>query len=61
MRMVEPKQSPTLDNWFTSIPLALKLREEKKLTLVGIFRENKREVPPNFLHDKNREEKSSIL
>ncbi|XP_046686312.1 uncharacterized protein LOC124371984 [Homalodisca vitripennis] len=65
MRLVEPiagsNRNITCDNWFASVPLAKRLREEKKLTLIATLRKNKREVPPNFLPDSNREVKSSIF
>ncbi|KAB0803234.1 hypothetical protein PPYR_00204 [Photinus pyralis] len=38
----------TCDNLFTSVPLAKDLLE-KKLTLVGTLRKNKREIPPMFI------------
>ncbi|XP_046659127.1 piggyBac transposable element-derived protein 4-like [Homalodisca vitripennis] len=65
LRLVEPisgtNRNVTLDNWFTSVPIAMKLREEKRLTMVGTLRKNKREVPPNFLPDAAKELKSSIF
>ncbi|KAF2886770.1 hypothetical protein ILUMI_19403 [Ignelater luminosus] len=36
------------DNWYTSYPLAMSLLE-KKLTFLGTMRQNKREIPPDFL------------
>lgn len=65
MRLVEPvagtNRNITCDNWFTSVPLAKRLREEKQLTLIATLRKNKREVPPNFLPNPDREVKSSIF
>nr|CAI5860047.1 unnamed protein product [Callosobruchus analis] len=64
-RLVEPVQGTnrniTGDNWFSSIPLAKNLLDNKKLTYVGTLRKNKREIPPNFLPHKTRKEKSSIF
>lgn len=63
MRLTEPvsgsKRNITADNWFVSLPLALDLLENRKLTLLGTMRGNKREVPANFLSDKDREPFSS--
>ena len=42
----------TVDNWFTSIPLAEQMLEQYKLTLLGTLRKNKREIPPSFLNKK---------
>lgn len=57
-RMVSPisrtGRNITIDNWFTSIPLASKLLNDHKLTLVGTIRKNKREIPPEFSQTKNR-------
>ena len=50
----------TTDNFFTSIPLA-NLLLEKKLTLVGTLRANKREIPQQFLPNKNRDTHTSIF
>lgn len=64
-RLVQPisgtNRNITCDNWFTSVPLAIKLREEEKLSLIGTLRKNKAEVPPNFLPDPSREVSSSIF
>lgn len=43
----------TGDNWFSSIELVDKLKENG-LTYVGTVRKNKREVPPEFLPHKTR-------
>lgn len=51
-RIVQPisgtNRNVTLDNWFTSIPLAIDLLKNHKLTMVGTIRKDKREVPPEF-------------
>ncbi|GLV46045.1 uncharacterized protein CBL_05132 [Carabus blaptoides fortunei] len=51
----------TVDNWFTSIPLAENLLKNHKLTLVGTLRKNKREVPPEFQPNKTRAVKSTLF
>lgn len=50
----------TVDNWYTSYPLSQELLE-KKITIVGTLRKNKKEIPPVFLHSKKREVFSSIF
>nr|CAH7732627.1 unnamed protein product [Callosobruchus chinensis] len=64
LRLVQPiegtNRNITGDNWFTSLPLASSLKA-KKLTYVGTVRKNKREIPPEFLPRKDRQEKSSIF
>lgn len=42
----------TIDNWFTSIPLAKRLYNESKLTMVGTIKKNKRELPKAFTNPK---------
>lgn len=65
LRLVEPVQGSnrniTGDNWFTSLPLARTLLNNKKLTYVGTMRKNKREIPKEFLADKNKIPASSIF
>jgi hypothetical protein len=43
----------TMDNFFTSIPLAKELGTEN-ITLIGTLRKNKPEIPVEFLSNKNR-------
>lgn len=49
----------TMDNWFTSFSLALELKTEYKLTMLGTRKKNKRELPANFVNTTDRPEKSS--
>lgn len=37
-----------MDNWFTSIPIVKKMRDEYGLTIVGTIRKNKTEIPACF-------------
>lgn len=50
----------TTDNWYTSYPLAMYLLQ-KKITLIGTMRKNKREIPTEFLTHKNREVDSVLF
>lgn len=64
-RMIQPisgtNRNVTIDNWFTSIPLAVHLLKRHKLTIVGTLRKDKREVPPEFLTTKNKSVYSSMF
>lgn len=51
----------TMDNWFTSVPLAESLLHEHTLTMVGTLRKNKAEIPKCFLPEKSREVTSSLF
>ncbi|GBP74980.1 PiggyBac transposable element-derived protein 4 [Eumeta japonica] len=52
----------TMDNWFTSVPLALELLQAPyKCTIVGTLRANKREIPPELLQIKERPIGSSVF
>jgi len=54
-RLVSPIENSyknvTTDNWYTNIPL-LHYLLEKKTTLLGTMKKNKREIPPEFLLKK---------
>ena len=50
----------TTDNWYTSYPLAEDLLN-KKTTLVGTLRKNKKEIPAELLPNKSRPIPSSIF
>lgn len=65
-RLVQPisgtGRNVTVDNWFTSIPLALDLLRKHKLTITGTIRKNKREIPEIFTAKiRERKVKSSIF
>ncbi|XP_047506781.1 piggyBac transposable element-derived protein 4-like [Pieris napi] len=52
----------TMDNWFTSVPLASELLQDPyKLTLVGTIRSNKREIPPEMKNKKSRKIHTSMF
>jgi len=50
----------TTDNWYTSYPLAVSLLKDK-ITLVGTLKKNKKEIPFEFLPNKNKEVNSSMF
>jgi hypothetical protein len=52
----------TCDNWFVSVKLVQELMQ-RNLTLVGTIRSNKRDIPKEFLCNKNlkRETNSSVF
>ena len=51
----------TTDNWYTSVPLALSLKRNHRLTLVGTIRKNRKEVPLEFIRTQQRELYSTIF
>jgi hypothetical protein len=52
----------TMDNWFTSVPLAAELlKPPYKLTVVGTLRSNKREIPKEMTNSKNRRVGTSMF
>ncbi|UYV64000.1 K02A2.6-like [Cordylochernes scorpioides] len=52
-RLCEPikgtGRNVTMDNWFTSYSLALKLLQQYRLTIVGTLKRNKKEIPSEFV------------
>ncbi|XP_045482176.1 piggyBac transposable element-derived protein 1-like [Harmonia axyridis] len=50
----------TTDNWFTSVKTSQQLLE-KKITVVGTLRKNKKEIPPLFLEVKERRKNSAMF
>lgn len=65
LRLIEPihgtGRNLTVDNWYTSVPLAHRLLEDHQITLVGTLRKNKREIPVEFLPARQRPIKSSLF
>lgn len=51
----------TMDNWFTSVPLAKKLLSDYKITCIGTLRRNKRELPVDFSNPGTRREHTSMF
>ena len=47
------KRCVTMDNFFTSIPMAKKLYSND-LSIIGTLRQNKSEIPQSFLSDKSK-------
>lgn len=64
-RMIRPisgtNRNLTVDNWFTSVPLAIDLLKNHKVTMVGTIRKDKREIPSEFKTTKDRSVCSSIF
>ncbi|GBP55235.1 hypothetical protein EVAR_36819_1 [Eumeta japonica] len=50
----------TMDNWYPSVPLAEDLLTQYNLTVVGILKKNKPEIPDDF-KKKGREVSSSLF
>ncbi|CAB3254174.1 unnamed protein product [Arctia plantaginis] len=52
----------TMDNWFTSVPLAEELlKPPYKLTVVGTLRSNKREIPKEMANTRSRPVGTSVF
>lgn len=63
-RMIQPisgtGRNVTMDNWYTSVPLAEDLLTQHNLTVVGTIKKNKPEIPDDF-KKKGREVSSSLF
>jgi hypothetical protein len=51
----------TVDNWFTSVPLAMKLLKDHNLTFLETIRKNKKEIPPQLVQTKNKAVNTSMF
>jgi hypothetical protein len=64
-RMISPisgsGRNVTVDNWFTSVPLAMKLLKDHNLALLGTIRKNKKEIPPQLVQTRNKAVNTSIF
>ena len=64
LELLEPlygsSRNVTMDNFFTSVPLAQEL-QTKNLTLVGTMQRNKLEIPIEFQSNKDREVNSLLF
>lgn len=64
-RLIEPidksGRNITMDNYFTTVPLANELYANHRLTIVGILRKNKREIPSDYTNIKTRSLKSTMF
>src|SRR5215469_7131658 len=64
-RMISPisgsGRNVTVDNWFTSVPLSMKLLKDHNLTLLGTIRKNKKEITPQLVQTKNKVINTSIF
>jgi hypothetical protein len=51
----------TVDKWFTSVPLAMKLLKDHNLTLLGTIRKNKKEITLQLVQTRNKVVNTSIF
>lgn len=65
LRMIAPISGSgrhlTLDNWFSSVPLANELLYNHRITVVCTLKKNKPEIPPCFIDKKIRNECTSLF
>lgn len=58
-RMIKPiaktGRNITIDNWFTSVLLAVELLKDYTTTMVGTLKKNKQEIQTCFLHTRYRQ------
>lgn len=63
LRLTNPiagsRRNVTADNWFSSVEVVNELRK-KGITYLGTVKKNKREIPPQFLPNRNREVNSYL-
>ncbi|XP_050502395.1 piggyBac transposable element-derived protein 4 isoform X4 [Diabrotica virgifera virgifera] len=63
-RLISPieysNRNLTIDNWYTSLPLAEYLLS-KKITVLGAIKKNNSEIPKEFLPNKRRDVQSTLL
>ncbi|UYV83449.1 hypothetical protein LAZ67_23001049 [Cordylochernes scorpioides] len=64
-RLCEPikgtGRNVTMDNWFTSYSLALKLLQQYRLAIVGTLKRNKKEIPSEFVISRGRNVHTSVF
>ncbi|UYV81673.1 hypothetical protein LAZ67_20001926 [Cordylochernes scorpioides] len=64
-RLCEPikgtGRNVTMDNWFTSYSLALKLLQQLRLTIDGTLKRNKKEIPSEFVISRGRNVHTSVF
>jgi hypothetical protein len=51
----------TVDNWFISVSLAMKLLKYHNLTILGTIRKNKKEIPPQLVQTNNKAINTTIF
>jgi hypothetical protein len=51
----------TVDNWFTSVPLSMKLLKDHNLTILETIGKNKKEIPPQLVQTRNKAVNTNIF